>query len=109
MNYIAGVEVLETFGDIGQLVRKSAWDERDRRDTNKCKPVYIRVLIDVLPEIPVRHPIQNELEGSGSNSQQGNDVWMFQVSPRYGFLAERLRVSSVITSEENDGVNNTLR
>ena len=50
------------------------------------------VSLDVLQQVPAGYPRRNELEGVEGNAQKGEDVWMIQVFPCYGLLAEGLRV-----------------
>jgi len=62
------------------------------------------VVYDVLQQVPTRHPLRNEVEGIGSDTEQGEDVWVCQVFPHYSLFAESLR-DLLMVSREGDGVN----
>jgi hypothetical protein len=48
------------------------------------------VLLDVICKVPARHPIRDELERSGSDTQEGDDVFVFQAFPYYSLLVKGL-------------------
>jgi hypothetical protein len=48
------------------------------------------MLLDVICEIPTGHPIRDELERSGGDTEEGNDVLVFQTFPHYSLLVEGL-------------------
>ena len=68
MNYIAGVEIPEAFGDVGQLVTGVSARWTQRRDTYESKSVRIGIIPEVLRQVPAGHPIRDELEGSDSDT-----------------------------------------
>ena len=54
------------------------------------KSVCIGVLFDVFLQVPIRHPVRNELERAKSNAQEKQDIWVCQAFPHHSFLAECL-------------------
>ena len=48
--------------------------------------------VDVLRQVRTQNPIRDQLWGgrSDSNTQEGDDVWVFQASPRHGLFIEIL-------------------
>ena len=57
MNYVAGVEKVQTFSDIGQLVAGVRVRSRTTGDTHKAESICIGVLLDVFCQIPAGHPL----------------------------------------------------
>ena len=60
------------------------------------------MFLDVFDQVSVEHPFRNELEGSGSDTQEGDNVSVFQVFPHCNLVVEGLCVSSATTEWEND-------
>jgi len=46
-------------------------DKHGRRETYQLESVCIEVFLDVFRQVPARHPIRNELEGSDGDTQEG--------------------------------------
>ena len=66
-------------------------------ETYKTKSVCVRVPVDVLQQIPTRHPIRNELEGGNSYAPEGDDVHVLHVLPCDSLLVR------LLGPFENDG------
>jgi len=49
---------------------------------------------DVIRQVSAGHPFRDKLEWSRGDTEQRDDVFMFQVFPYYCLLVESLRVSS---------------
>jgi hypothetical protein len=77
-------------------------------DTYETKSVSVGVALDVLRQSPVRHPIGDELERGGGDTEEGDDVFVFQPFPHDSLLVERLRVSSVSVHRERDSIDSAL-
>ena len=61
-----------------------------RGNTYESEPVCTRVFLDVFRQIAARHPFRNQLERGGSDTEERDDVWVFQAFPQHGPLVERL-------------------
>jgi hypothetical protein len=66
------------------------------------------VTIDVFRQISIRHPIGDELEGGEGDTEEGDDVFVFQPFPHYSLLVERLGVSSASVHRESDSIDSAL-
>jgi len=105
MDHVTGVEVAETISDLGQL------DGSEHRvetvgGTYEFKSVCTGVVLNVFRQIPAKHPIRNELEGSDGNTEEWEDVWVCHPLPHYGFLAEALQVLLVMVNGRSEDANN---
>ena len=81
-----------------------------RGGTNESNSVCTRILLDVYLHIPVRHPIHNELGGSGNGAEDGQDVWVCQPFPGHCLLAKDLQVSLAPRARvERDRFKNALQ
>ena len=59
---------------------------------------------DIFDQVSIEHPFRNKLEGSGSDTQEGDDVSVCRMFPYYNLLVEGLRVSSATASRERDKI-----
>jgi len=85
--------------------RSEQGTECDSRDTHKTKSVYTRVLLDVFRQVSTRDPFRNKLERGGSDAEEADNIFVFQVFPYYGLLTEGLLVLSARTDREGDDIN----
>ena len=58
----------------------------------------------VFRRIPARHPFGDKLERGESDTQDGDDVWVYQTFAHNGPLAEFLQDLLAVESGESDGV-----
>ena len=73
-------------------------------NTYKIESVCTGVFLDVFRQITARHPFRDELERSGSDTEERDDIFVFQAFPQYGPPVERLRASSAAAADkENNG------
>ena len=93
MDYIAKVEEMEAFSDVGQLGRWLVWHTTRARNTHKTDSVCFLVIRNISRQVPVKCPTRNDLEGIGGDTQNGSDIWVGQIFPCYGRLVEGLRGS----------------
>lgn len=79
----------------GQLVV-----QRNKSHTHEIKSVRVWVVCDVSREVPVRHPVRDELERVNSDTQKGDKVWVIQAVPHHCQLVEVLRVSLALENKK---------
>ena len=79
-----------------------------RRDTYETKSVSIGVVLDVFRQISIRHPIGDELERCKGDTEEGDNVFVFQPFPHDSLLVERLRVSSASVHRESESIDSAL-
>ena len=53
-------------------------------------PVRVRVRLDVSSQIPTRHPLRHNLEGTECYTYKRDNVDMFQLFPHHGLLVQHL-------------------
>ena len=66
------------------------------------------MLRNVFREVSAGHPHRDKLKGSGSDAEEGDDVWVVQAFPHHCLLIERLWFSSVSVDRERDRADNVL-
>jgi hypothetical protein len=70
------------------------------RYTDEANVACIWMFSNVVRQVTTGHPFRDELERSRSDTEERNDVLVFQTFPNYSFLVEGLRVSSATTERE---------
>jgi len=72
-------------------------------------PICIWMLPDVFRQDSTRHPFQNKLKGSGGDTEEGDNILVFQSFPYYSLLVEGLWDPSSTPLGGSDGTTNFCR
>ena len=64
--------------------------KRRETEAHETKSVCFWMLPDVFRQISAGHPFGNELERGRGNTDEGDDVLVFQALPHHGLFEERL-------------------
>jgi len=78
-------------------------------DTHKTMPICIWVFPDVFRQDSTRHPFRNKLKRNGSDTEEGDNILVFQAFPHYSLLVEGLWDPSWTTLRGNDRTTNLCR
>jgi hypothetical protein len=73
---------------------------RYRKVTYETEFICPWIVLDILRQVFTRNPIRDELEGGSrdSDTQEGDDVRVFQVFPCYSLFVEALWVFTVLVN-----------
>ena len=72
MDHVTKMEVVEATRDTRQLLTEIRMGGiHEEEITHESESIYTGVILDVFREGPTRHPTRGELEGVGSDTQEG--------------------------------------
>ena len=68
--------------------------KHDNKGTCKVQSVCTRIILDVFREVSAGHPFRDELEWIEGDTEEGNNISVFQAFPYHSLLVKGLEVSS---------------
>ena len=81
----------------GRRIRRFGYKDNG---TYKAESVCTGVFLNVFRQVSTRHPCRNNLEWSGGDTEEGDNIWVFQAFPHHSLPVEGLRVSSGMVGME---------